>query len=203
LQTSATCARDWFNKGLVMKDAATTSSTAAELMASGNYFCYIASYSYPEADTAASLEAQCGGFDLGAKTIGTAFLDTSSINALTWMVSSTSEAPEAALKFLNLTFTDPEITNLIIYGLKDRDYVLSADGFMSYPEGQDATTCLTPRSFPAARWATSSSCIRWRAPMWILSHGNWNRTRPRRPPLQWALPLTTAPSRLSTPPSPT
>ena len=133
-------ARDWYNKGLVMKDAATTSSTAAELMASGNYFCYIASYSYPEADTAASLEAQCGGFDLGAKTIGSAFLDTSSINALTWMVSSTSKAPEAALKFLNLTFTDPEITNLIIYGLKDRDYVLSSDGFMSYPEGQDATT---------------------------------------------------------------
>lgn len=133
-------ARDWYNKGLVMKDAATTSSTAAELMASGNYFCYIASYSYPEADTAASLEAQCGGFDLGAKTIGSAFLDTSSINALTWMVSSTSEAPEAALKFLNLTFTDPDVTNLIIYGLKDRDYVLSDDGFMSYPEGQDATT---------------------------------------------------------------
>ena len=133
-------AREWYNKGLVMKDAATTSSTAAELMASGNYFCYIASYSYPEADTAASLEAQCGGFDLGAKTIGSAFLDTSSINALTWMVSSTSEAPEASLKFLNLTFTDPEITNLIIYGLKDRDYTLSADGFMSYPEGQDATT---------------------------------------------------------------
>jgi len=109
-------------------------------MASGNYFCYIASYSYPEADTAASLEAQCGGFDLGAKTVGSAFLDTSSINALTWMVSSTSDAPEAAVKFLNLTFTDPEITNLIIYGLKDRDYVLSTDGFMSYPEGQDATT---------------------------------------------------------------
>ena len=133
-------ARDWYNKGLVMKDAATTSSTAAELMASGNYFCYIASYSYPEEDTAAALEAQCGGYDLGAKTIGAAFLDTSSINALTWMIASTSKAPEAALKFLNLTFTDPEITNLIIYGLKDRDYVLSEDGFMSYPEGQDATS---------------------------------------------------------------
>lgn len=138
--TICNLARDWYNKDLVMKDAATTSSTAAELMASGNYFCYIASYSYPEADTAASLEAQCGGFDLGAKTIGSAFLDTSSINALTWMVASTSDAPEAALKFLNLTFTDPDITNLIIYGLKDRDYVLSDDGFMSYPEGQDATT---------------------------------------------------------------
>ena len=133
-------ARDWYTKNLVMKDAATTSSTAAELMASGNYFCYIASYSYPEADTAASLEAQCGGFDLGAKTIGSAFLDTSSINALTWMVASTSDVPESALKFLNLTFTDPDVVNTLIYGIKDRDYVLSADGFMSYPEGQDATT---------------------------------------------------------------
>ena len=137
-----TCAlaRGWYNDGLVMKDAATTSSTAAELMASGNYFAYIASYSYPEADTAASLEAQCGGFDLGAKIVGSAFLDTTSINALTWMVASTSTAPEQALKFINLTFTDPQIVNLIIYGLKDRDYVLSADGFMSYPEGQEAAS---------------------------------------------------------------
>lgn len=133
-------AREWYNKGLVMKDAATTSSTAAELMASGNYFCYIASYSYPEEDTAASLEAQCGGFDLGAKTIGSAFLDTSSINSLTWMVASTSDVPESALKFLNLTFTDPDVVNLIIYGIEGRDYVMSEDGFMSYPEGQESTT---------------------------------------------------------------
>lgn len=138
--TLCNLAREWYTKDLVMKDAATTSSTAAELMASGNYFCYIASYSYPEADTAASMEAQCGGFDLGAKTIGKAFLDTSSINSLTWMVASTSDVPESALKFLNLTFTDPDVVNTIIYGLKDRDYVLSDDGFMSYPEGQDATT---------------------------------------------------------------
>lgn len=137
-----TCAlaRGWFNDGLVMKDAATTSSTAAELMASGNYFAYIASYSYPEADTAASLEAQCGGYPLGAKIMGSAFLDTTSINALSWMVASTSAAPEEALKFINLTFTDPQIVNLIIYGLEGRDYVLSADGFMSYPQGQDAAT---------------------------------------------------------------
>jgi len=133
-------ARDWYTKDLVMKDAATTSSTAAELMASGNYFCYIASYSYPEADTAASMEAQCGGFDLGAKMIGSAFLDTSSINALTWMVASTSKVPESALKFLNLTFTDPDVVNLLIYGLEGRDYVLNADGGMAYPDGQEATT---------------------------------------------------------------
>lgn len=133
-------ARTWYNEELVMKDAATTTSTASELMASGNYFCYVAAYSYPEEDTATSLEAQTGGFDLGAKMMGHAFLDTTSINALTWMVSSTSDVPEAALKFLNLTFTDKDVVNLLIYGLQDRDYVMNEDGSVSYPEGQDAAT---------------------------------------------------------------
>jgi ABC-type glycerol-3-phosphate transport system substrate-binding protein len=133
-------ARAWYTKGLVMKDAATTTSTAAELMSSGNYFCYVAAYSYPEADTAAALEAQTGGFKLGAKMIGHAFLDTTSINALTWMVSSTSDVPDAALKFLNLTFTDKDVVNLLIYGLEGRDYVKKDDGTVNYPEGQDSAT---------------------------------------------------------------
>ena len=133
-------ARSWYLEDLVMKDAATTSSTAAELSATGNYFCYIASYSYPEEDTAKSLEAQSGGYPLGAKIIGSAFLDTTAINALTWCVASTSKVPEAALKFLDLTFTDDAVINLLIYGLEGRDYVKNDDGTVSYPEGQDPST---------------------------------------------------------------
>lgn len=136
----ATLARTWHDEGLVMKDAATTTTMAAEAMTSGNYFGYIAAYSYPEADTAASLEAQCGGFPIGAKILDGAYLSTGDINALTWMVASTTKVPEAAVKFLDLTFTDDEVINLIIYGLKDRDYVLNEDGTVSYPEGQDSTT---------------------------------------------------------------
>ncbi|MGB4661457.1 MAG: DUF3502 domain-containing protein, partial [Mobilitalea sp.] len=80
------------------------------------------------------------GQKLGAVQIGDAYLDTTSINALSWMVASTSKVPDAALKFLNLTFTDQDIINLLIYGIKDRDYVLDADGFLSYPEGKDASS---------------------------------------------------------------
>ncbi len=132
--------RSWYNDGLILQDAATTTSTATELMSSGNSFCYIASYSYPPEDTAASLEAQCGNMDLGAVQIGEAYLATDSINSVSWMVSSTSKNPEAALKFLNLTFTDVDVINTLIYGVEGRDYVLDADGFVSYPEGQDAAT---------------------------------------------------------------
>jgi putative aldouronate transport system substrate-binding protein len=132
--------RTWYNEGLIMQDAATTTSTATELMSSGNSFCYIASYSYPVEDTAASLEGQSGNVDLGAVQIGDAYLATDSINSVSWMVASTSKVPEAALKFINLTFTDEQIVNLLIYGIEGRDYVKDADGYVSYPEGQDAAT---------------------------------------------------------------
>ena len=133
-------ARTWYNEGLVMRDAATTSSTAAELMSTGNYFCYIASYSYPEEDTAASLQAQSGNYPIGAKIVASAFLDTTAINALTWCVASTSKVPEAALKFLNLTFSNSDVVNTLIYGIEGRDYVKKDDGTVNYPDGFDSTT---------------------------------------------------------------
>lgn len=133
-------ARDWYNKGLVMKDAATTTSTSQECMASGNYFGFIAGYSYPEKDTAASLEAQCGGHKLGAKMIGSSYISTGDVNVISWMIASTTDVPEAAMKFLNLTYTDKDVINLLIYGIEGRDYVKNSDGTVSYPKGQDATT---------------------------------------------------------------
>lgn len=139
-KNKAALVRDWYNNGYVMKDAATTTSTSTELMASGNYFGWIAAYSYPEADTAASFVSQCGGYPLGAKTLDKAYLSTSGINSISWMLAANTDVPEAAMKFLNLTYTDPEIANLIIWGIEGRDYVLDENGNAAYPEGQDATT---------------------------------------------------------------
>lgn len=132
--------RDWYNAGYVMKDAATTTSTSTELMSSGNYFGWIAAYSYPEQDTANSFVSQCGGYPLGAKTIDSAYLYTSAINAISWMLAANTKVPEAALKFLNLTYTDPAIANLIIWGVEGRDYVLTETGNAAYPDGMDANT---------------------------------------------------------------
>ncbi len=133
-------ARNWYNESLIMQDSATTTTMASEAMASGNYFGYIAAYSYPEADTAASLAAQLGTFPVGAKIIADAYLCTGDINAVSWMIASTSKVPDAALKFLNLTYSDDEIINLLIYGIEGRDYVQVGDGTVKYPDGQDSTT---------------------------------------------------------------
>ena len=127
----AQLARTWHENDLVMKDAATTTTTAAEAMASGNYFGYIAAY---------SLQAQCGNYDIAAKILDDAFLSTGDINAVSWMIASTTDVPKAALAFLDLTYTDEDIINLLIYGIEGRDYVLNEDGTVSYPEGEDSTT---------------------------------------------------------------
>lgn len=132
--------RNWYENNLVMQDSATTTSAAAELMSSGNYFCYIAAYSYPEEDTAASLQAQCGTYPIAAKQIGESYLSTGDLNAISWMIASTTDVPEAAMKFLNLTFTDKDVINLLIYGIEGRDYVMKEDGTVAYPEGEDAST---------------------------------------------------------------
>lgn len=136
---NAALVREWYQNDLIMKDAATTTSAAAELMSSGNYFAYSASYSYPLEDTAASLSAP-SGYDVGAIALGHAYLDTASINAVAQAIASTSENLDAALKFLNLTYTDPQVINTMLYGIEGRDYVKNDDGTVSYPEGQDAST---------------------------------------------------------------
>lgn len=133
-------AREWYNAGYISKDAATSSSTAVELIPSGKGFSSIAAYSYPPEDTAESMTQTMGGVEMGAVNIGEPFLDTNSVNAITWMVSSKSENPEAALKFLNLTYHDRDVLNLIIFGLEGRDYVKVDENSVRYPDNYDATT---------------------------------------------------------------
>lgn len=133
----ATLVRDWYTKGYILKDAATTTSAALELMTAGNAFSYIASYSGEQAYV--QIAAQTG-HDIRMVRLGKPYLNTGSINALTWSVASTSQHPEAALKFMNLIFSDKDVINLIIYGIEGRDYVKVDADHVKYPDGQDANT---------------------------------------------------------------
>jgi putative aldouronate transport system substrate-binding protein len=128
---------DWFIKGYVLKDAATTTSSSIELMSSGKGFAYIAAYSGNEAYT--QIAAQTGQ-DIKMVRLGQPYLSTSSVNALSWGVTSISKHPDVALKFINLLFTDKEVINLIIFGIEGRDYVKVDADHVKYPDGQDAST---------------------------------------------------------------
>lgn len=130
-------ARDWYNKGYILKDAATTTSNVNEFMGSGKAFSYVAAYGGN--DAWAQISAQTGQ-DIKMVRLGEPYLSTSSVNALTWGVSTISKHPDAALKFINLLFTDKDVINLVIYGIEGRDYVKVDADHVKYPDGQDAST---------------------------------------------------------------
>lgn len=130
-------ARSWYTAGYIMGDAATTTSTSTELLSADKGFCYISNYA--GSDAAVQISVQTGK-EIGGIRICEPYLATTEANSVTWMVASTSKNPEKALDFLNLTYTDPDVINLIIYGIEGRDYVKVSDKTVTWPDGLDANS---------------------------------------------------------------
>ena len=132
--------RDWYQKGYLPKDMATSTSTAPELAAAGKLFCTVGSY----ADAS-------GGPDVGklwqaltnknfdGKSVGTFYMDTSAAS-MSMCVSSTSASPEAAVKLLNILYIDPFVINTIMFGIENEDYVKVSEHVVKFPDGLDANT---------------------------------------------------------------
>jgi len=68
------------------------------------------------------------------------YFDTSAVNSVVWMISSTSEVPEAAMKFLNLVYSDKDVLNTILWGIEGEDYVKVDEHHVRYPDGKTADT---------------------------------------------------------------
>ncbi|KKO52759.1 ABC transporter substrate-binding protein [Paenibacillus sp. DMB20] len=129
--------RDWFNKGYLQKDAATTSISFSEMIASGQGFSFLGGYSGMEA--AKALSAQTGKH-LEMKRIAPYYFETGAVNLVSWMVASTTKEPEAAVKFMNLLYSDADLINTILYGIEGEDYVKIDEHHVKFPEGKDAST---------------------------------------------------------------
>ncbi|MEK3716609.1 ABC transporter substrate-binding protein [Paenibacillus sp. FSL R7-0333] len=129
--------RDWFEAGYLQKDTATTTITAMEMVSSGRGFSFLGGYSGMEVGK--QLSAQVGK-NIETKRIAPFYFDTSAVNSVTWMVSSTSKETEAAVKFLNLLYTDKELINTILFGIEGEDYIKVDEHHVKFPEGMDANT---------------------------------------------------------------
>ncbi len=127
----------WYQKGYISRDAVTTTVKPEEAMAAGKAFSFIR---YQAGNYGVIEESNLTGYDLGYVRVSQPYLDTASVNAVTWCISSQCEHPDKALEFLNLTYTDERIVNLIVFGIEGRDYVKTSDTELVFPEGEDANT---------------------------------------------------------------
>lgn len=127
---------DWYQAGYTMRDITTTQEGYASLLKAGKGFAYLngAKAGYAEQATR----------NVGSEIITIPLTDyiatTASVTQVNWGVSVTSKAPEAAVKYLNLMFSDKDLITTLCWGVEDKHYVIDDQGFAYYPEGVDGNS---------------------------------------------------------------
>lgn len=72
-----------------------------------------------------------------ATTIGPSYITTGNVTTYMWHISPFCKNPEAAMKVLNLLYTDPEVATLFAYGIEGLTYVKAEDGSCNWMEGEN------------------------------------------------------------------
>ncbi|HHV12150.1 MAG TPA: ABC transporter substrate-binding protein [Clostridiales bacterium] len=119
--------RDWYEKGYIEKDFATSSETWTSRLQAGTAFGGITSY---KPGAVEAVEAQTG-IDCGYVILTEALSYTSSIVNTNWMIPASSVDPDKAMQFMDLMYTDPVVANLLLNGIEGTHYEENEDGTIS------------------------------------------------------------------------
>lgn len=129
--------REWYQKGYINADAATSTDAEAASVVAGTALGY---FSQTELDMPYA-QSSAVGTELVALTTKDHTFTTNDINTQTWSIPYTCENPEKAMQLLNLMWSNADLINLIYYGIEGQDYQLDENGQVAYLDGENAQTC--------------------------------------------------------------
>lgn len=114
-------------------------------------------------DAAVSMKSTIAqnGIDLEGTNVTKALSTTSDATTYMWHISSFSKNPEAAMRILNVLYTDADAAQLIANGIEGLEYVLNEDGQMVYPEGKNGMADLGWAAASMAYWPNVMLCKTW------------------------------------------
>ncbi|WP_336772865.1 ABC transporter substrate-binding protein [Paenibacillus sp. MMO-58] len=127
--------RRWYLAGFIPKDIATSTETGTQVMKAGKAASYL-SHMKPGF---AEQESRNSGQTLESIELLPAAATTGKITRFLLSIANSSGNPERAMMFINLLYTDKELSNLLAWGIEGKHYVKQADGTINYPAGVDAT----------------------------------------------------------------
>lgn len=130
--------KQWHDLGYIHPDASTTDQTIGGLALTGVTAGYPMGSS-PE--SRAQTEDTLGEPSVLFKFSDPYFGAASSVGAF-WTVPITSEAPEAAVRFLDYTYSNHDLQNLLMWGIEGEHFVVVDKDklLIDFPEGVNATT---------------------------------------------------------------
>lgn len=130
--------KEWYDAGYIYPDSATTSSTQNELMRAETTLGYpISNQPVMESDA----EAALGKDFVHIMLTESYYTAQSSSGGTFWTVPISAASPETAIRFLDYTFSNHDVHNMILWGLEGEHFeVLDADEYLiGFPEGIDGS----------------------------------------------------------------
>jgi putative aldouronate transport system substrate-binding protein len=114
-------------------------------------------------DAAVSMNATSAqnNIELDGGKVTDALSTTSDATTYMWHISSFCKEPEAAMRILNVLYTDPEAAQLIANGVEGLDYKLNDKGQMEYPDGKKGMSDLGWAAASMAYWPNVMLCKTW------------------------------------------
>ncbi|MBW5446167.1 extracellular solute-binding protein [Cohnella sp. CFH 77786] len=124
---------DWFKKGYINQDAATTKTSAEDALKAGKTWMKFGS-DKPDSDKE---DSSATGIELVKLKGNDPEMSTASISNSMMAIGRTSVDPERTMMLLNLLHTDKHLVNLIDFGVEGRQYVKveGKDNFIRLPDG--------------------------------------------------------------------
>ncbi len=123
--------REWYQAGYTSADLATCTDSGEALMRAGNLFCFTTS---GKPNTKAEKDAMTG-YDTTCIKVTPDVCYTTATNAVLYGISSNSQYPEKAMILLNWIYKTKEANDLINWGIEGKDYVVTDNGTIDYPDG--------------------------------------------------------------------
>ena len=128
--------RRWYEAGYIRPDAGYANLETAGLLKSGTVL------SIPLASTPGMFSDEAVGEEVVCLRTGpVTYSPNNSRTGIRWVIPSTAGEPEAAMRFLDMMYTDARIVNLFAWGTEGENYVFldEAAGLIAYPEGKTMT----------------------------------------------------------------
>ncbi|SCP99518.1 ABC transporter substrate-binding protein [Anaerobium acetethylicum] len=133
--------KEWNEAGYIMQDATTTTSTMPELTSAGIMASALVYPNEPNVEVAYNSGFRAFGGAVALDTTDPYMPSNGASNGIYWTIPVTSKSPDAAMKFLNLTYSNTEVTNLIQWGIEGKHYVKTdTENVVEFPEGLDANS---------------------------------------------------------------
>lgn len=133
---SCETARRWYKSGYIYPDIG--SQSAENLVKAGKIF----SYCNAGKPGVVAQEQGSAGYELIDVKLRNQTTNTQSVTNFMWSIPSYSKESTAAMKFLNLMYSDKDVINTIDYGIEGKHYVKveGKENIIDYPEGVTAQT---------------------------------------------------------------